>query len=130
MNRVKSLLSMRCILLGYSFKPRPNSRTLGTATSVLTIGLSMRSREVPGYGCFKGLTHFRESPLLHLMDSGSSSKMASRTNDSLGKLIRISTSFPGFALLLRERTLIAAGHVNPRNLGANKNLPYGRGSKV
>lgn len=56
--------------------------------------------------------------------------MTSRANGPLGKLIRISTSFPGFSLFLRERTLIAAGHVNPQNLGANKNLPQGRGSKI
>ena len=29
MNRVRSLLSMLCMLLGYSFEPRPNSRALG-----------------------------------------------------------------------------------------------------
>ena len=34
-----SLLSMRGMLLGYSFEPRP--RALGTAGSVMTIGLSM-----------------------------------------------------------------------------------------
>ena len=39
------------------------------------------------------------------------------------------TSFPGFSLLL-ERILIAAGHLNPPNLEANKDLPHGRGSKV
>jgi len=60
------------------------------------------------------------------MDSGSISKMTSRANGSLTKLIRILTSFPGFALSLRERTLIAAGHVNLQDLGANKSLPHGR----
>ena len=39
------------------------------------------------------------------------------------------TSFPGFSPLL-ERILIAAGHLNPQNLEANKDLPHGRGSKV
>ena len=39
------------------------------------------------------------------------------------------TSFPGFSLLL-ERILIAAGHLKPPNLEANKDLPHGRGSKV
>ena len=39
LNRVKSLLSMRFMLLGYSFEPRPNSRALGTAGSVMTIAL-------------------------------------------------------------------------------------------
>ena len=41
LNRVRSLLSMRFMLLGYSFEPRPNSCTLGIALSVMTIGLSI-----------------------------------------------------------------------------------------
>ena len=41
MNRVRSLLSMRCLLLGYSFKPRPNIRALGTAGSVMTTRLTI-----------------------------------------------------------------------------------------
>ena len=40
-NRVRSLLSMRCMLLGYSFEPRPNSLALGKEGSVVTIGLSI-----------------------------------------------------------------------------------------
>ena len=36
MNRVRSLLSMRGKLLGYSFRPRPDSGALGTAGSVRT----------------------------------------------------------------------------------------------
>ena len=40
MNRVRSLLSMRSMLLGYSFEPRPNSRALATGGSVMIIGLS------------------------------------------------------------------------------------------
>ena len=39
--RVRSLSSMRYMLLGYSFEPRPYSRALGTAGSVMTIGLSI-----------------------------------------------------------------------------------------
>ena len=39
--RVRSLLSMRCMLLGYSFEPRPNNCALGIAGSVMTIGLSI-----------------------------------------------------------------------------------------
>jgi len=35
----KTTWSMRCLLLGYSFEPRPNSRALGTAGSVMSIGL-------------------------------------------------------------------------------------------
>ena len=31
----------RCLLLGYSFDPRPNSHALGTAAVVLTIGLTI-----------------------------------------------------------------------------------------
>ena len=41
MNRVRSLLYMCCLLLGYSFEPRTNSRVLSTANSVMTIGLSI-----------------------------------------------------------------------------------------
>ena len=41
MNRLRSLLRMRCILLGYRFAPRPNSPTLGSAGSVMTICLSI-----------------------------------------------------------------------------------------
>ena len=41
MNRVRSLLSMRCLLLGYSFKPRSNIRALGTAGSVMTTRLTI-----------------------------------------------------------------------------------------
>ena len=37
MNRVRSLLSMRCMLLGGSFEPRPNNHALGTTGSVMTI---------------------------------------------------------------------------------------------
>ena len=40
MNRVRSLLSMRSMLLGYSFEPRPNSRALATGGWVMIIGLS------------------------------------------------------------------------------------------
>ena len=41
LNRVRFLLSMRCILLGYSFEPRPSSFALGSMCSVITIGLSI-----------------------------------------------------------------------------------------
>ena len=39
MNWARSLLSIHCMLLGYSFKPRPYSRALGTKGSVMTIVL-------------------------------------------------------------------------------------------
>ena len=39
MNRVRSSLRVRCMLLGYSFNPRLNGRVLGTVGSVTTIGL-------------------------------------------------------------------------------------------
>ena len=45
MNRVRSLLSTRGMLLGYSFEPRPNNRALATAGSVMTIGLSTSSKQ-------------------------------------------------------------------------------------
>ena len=41
-NREKSLLSMCCMLLGYSFEPRPNSRAVGTAGSVMIIGFAKK----------------------------------------------------------------------------------------
>ena len=41
MNRVRSLLSMGCMLLGLNFKPR-----LGTAGSVMNIGLSINGWSV------------------------------------------------------------------------------------
>ena len=42
MNGVKSLLSLCCMLLGYSFEFSPNSRAASTAGSVLIIGLSRK----------------------------------------------------------------------------------------
>ena len=41
LNRIWSLLSMPCMLLGYISEPRPNSRALGSTGSVMTIGLSI-----------------------------------------------------------------------------------------
>ena len=40
MNRLRSLLRMRGMLLGYSFQPRPNSCALATAGSVMNNGCS------------------------------------------------------------------------------------------
>ena len=37
-NRVRSLLNMRGVLLGYSLEPGSNSRAQGTVSSVMTIG--------------------------------------------------------------------------------------------
>ena len=36
--RARSLLSMRCLMLGYSFEPRLNRRALVTAGSIVTFG--------------------------------------------------------------------------------------------
>jgi len=44
---------MRCMLLGYSFEPRPNSRALGIAEPVLTVGLSIK-------GCSHSQNQFDE----------------------------------------------------------------------
>ena len=41
MNRVRSMLSTRGMLLGYSFEPRSSSRVPATAGSIMTIGLSI-----------------------------------------------------------------------------------------
>ena len=43
LNRVTSLLSMRCMLLGYSLEPRPNGRALVIEGSVTTIGIYGRT---------------------------------------------------------------------------------------
>ena len=40
-NRLRSSLRMRCMLLGYRFKPRPHGPVLGTAGSVRSIRLSI-----------------------------------------------------------------------------------------
>ena len=80
LNRGRSLLSMRDMLLGYSFEPRPNSRALSIADSVMTIGFSIdrcshskkqfdaRNKNVysrsSGCGDHKGLTRFRQSLFL------------------------------------------------------------------
>ena len=76
-NREKSLLSMCCMLLGYSFEPRPNSRAVGTAGSVMIIGFAKKKLSLTredkidwskssGCGDFKGLTSmwFRQGLLL------------------------------------------------------------------
>ena len=49
MNRVKSLLNMRCMLPGYSLEPKPNMPHLaailvfhGTAGSIITIGYATK----------------------------------------------------------------------------------------
>ena len=46
--RIRSLLSMRCMLLGYSFESRPNSRALASGGSVMTTGLSINRGSHPG----------------------------------------------------------------------------------
>ena len=40
-NQIRPLLSLRPMLLGYSFEPRPKSRLLATAGSVMAISLSI-----------------------------------------------------------------------------------------
>ena len=40
MNPVRFLLSMRCMLLTYTFEPRAHSRSLGMAGTVMTIGFN------------------------------------------------------------------------------------------
>ena len=53
MNRVISLLSMPSMLPEYRFEPRPNNRSLATAGSVVTIGLSIK-------GCAHSKNQFGE----------------------------------------------------------------------
>lgn len=73
----------RCLLLGYSFYPRPNSNALGTAVVVITSGLTItdastrktsliRENKIDwfrslGCGGFKNLTRSRK-PTFHLLD--------------------------------------------------------------
>ena len=55
-NKLDFCWAMHCMSLGYSFKPRPHSHVLGTAGSVMTVGLSMdahtRKTSSMGVGCF------------------------------------------------------------------------------
>ena len=56
LNRMRYLLSMRCMLLGYSFEPRLNSRALGSSGSVMTIGFINKRMIAPrgvGYSGFQ-----------------------------------------------------------------------------
>ena len=86
-NQVRSLLSMRCMLLGYSFEPTTNSRALSTAGSVMLRDLSIKrcshskkkvwqknkkieQSRSSGCGNFKGLRWFRQ----HLLFSSSLKK--------------------------------------------------------
>ena len=50
LNRMRSLLSMRFMLLGYSFEPRLNNRALGSGGSVMTIGFINKRMIAPGEG--------------------------------------------------------------------------------
>ena len=79
LNPVRSLLSMRGKLLGYSLEPRPERRVRGTAGSVMTVRLSVngcshtksqfdefkQDSQVQKLVCgeFKGLTPLRQSLL-------------------------------------------------------------------
>ena len=47
MYRIRSLLNIYCMLLGYSFKPSPNSLAFGTSDPVMTIGLSISNARTP-----------------------------------------------------------------------------------
>ena len=47
MNRVWSLLSMQCLVLGYSFELKPTRPALGTTGSVVTSGLSINGCSHP-----------------------------------------------------------------------------------
>ena len=42
MNLVRTLLSLCGISVGYNYEPRPNSRVLATADTVITISLSIK----------------------------------------------------------------------------------------
>ena len=96
MYRIRSLLNMHCMLLGYSFKPSPNSLAFGTSDSVMTIGLSIsnaRTRKTSSTrenmadwsrslicADLKGLAPFRQGLLF-------SSSMKKRTKESSARTV-------------------------------------------
>ena len=63
MNQVRSLLSMRCMSLGCSLEPRPNSRALATASTVMTIGLSRNGCSHSKKTVWRGRTRLTRSEL-------------------------------------------------------------------
>ena len=96
MYRIRSLLNIHCMLLGYSFKPSPNSLAFGTSDSVMTIGLSIsnaRTRKTSStrenmadwsrsMSCadLKGLAPFRQGLLF-------SSSMKKKTKESSARTV-------------------------------------------
>ena len=96
MYRIRSSLNIHCMLLGYSFKPSPNSLAFGTSDSVMTIGLSIsnaRTRKTSStrenmadwsrsLSCadLKGLAPFRQGLLF-------SSSMKKRTKESSARTV-------------------------------------------
>ena len=96
MYRIRSLLNMHCMLLGYSFKPSPNSLAFGTSDPVMTIGLSIsnaRTRKTSStrenmadwsrsMSCadLKGLASFRQGLLF-------SSSMKKKTKESSARTV-------------------------------------------
>ena len=96
MYRIRSLLNIYCMLLGYSFKPSPNSLAFGTSDSVMTIGLSIsnaRTRKTSSTrenmadwsrslicADLKGLATFRQGLLF-------SSSMKKRTKESSARTV-------------------------------------------
>ena len=96
MYRIRSLLNMHCMLLGYSFKPSPNSLAFGTSDPFMTIGLSIsnaRTRKTSStrenmadwsrsLSCadLKGLAPFRQGLLF-------SSSMKKKTKESSARTV-------------------------------------------
>ena len=96
MYRIRSLLNMHCMLLGYSFKPSPNSLAFGTSDPVMTIGLSIsnaRTRKTSSTrenmadwsrslicADLKGLAPFRQGLLF-------SSSMKKKTKESSARTV-------------------------------------------
>ena len=96
MYRIRSLLNIHCMLLGYSLKPSPNSLAFGTSDSVMTIGLSIsnaRTRKTSSTrenmadwsrslicADLKGLAPFRQGLLF-------SSSMKKRTKESSARTV-------------------------------------------
>ena len=63
MNRVRSLLSLRCLLQGYISEPRPNSRDLRTKGSVKEVR-GFINIQILSFRHLKGSTHFEPPTLL------------------------------------------------------------------
>ena len=97
MNRVRSLLSMRCILLEYSFENRINSGALkctATAGSVMTVGFLVNE-----CSHFQGMKRFRQNLLLSFSIK-KTTKLGSTCRVTAVKMLRQYNNFDILKFLL------------------------------